>query len=141
MELYICLTIVSWIGQSLQAKDCERGGQAECCSGYRWNKAIGRCDKCPVGYTGINCIYQCNYPSYGEDCAKGCQCPQEQCDYVFGCPHTTQAECSIVQLGRRCSDFGIVSTVFVVEGRISVEREKRHNIFLNKNIEFSEENY
>ena len=49
--------------------------------------------ECPVGYTGMNCIYKCNYPSYGEDCAKSCkdQCPQEQCDHVFGCSHTTQA--------------------------------------------------
>ena len=41
-------------------------------------------------------------------------------------------DCGIVQLGRGFSDFGIVSTVLVVEGRIPVERENRHNIFLNK---------
>ena len=41
-------------------------------------------------------------------------------------------DCGIVQLGRRCSDFGIVSVSTVFEGRIPVKRENSHNIFLNK---------
>lgn len=64
-----------------QAKECKVG----CCSGYKLNRTTRHCDKCPHGYTGVDCVYKCLFPYYGEDCYQMCKCSNDTCDFVSGC--------------------------------------------------------
>lgn len=66
----------------------ERNGKTECCSGYMLDKN-GDCVKCPPGYTGMDCIYMCLYPDYGEDCFMTCECSADMCDFVSGCKYVS----------------------------------------------------
>nr|XP_011452067.2 scavenger receptor class F member 1-like [Crassostrea gigas] len=94
---------VKWIiylslGHISFAAICTRNGKYVCCSGYKMNKTSGNCDKCPPGYTGVDCAYRCHYPTYGEDCFMTCECPAETCDFMSGCKDTSTA-------GTRMSSF------------------------------------
>lgn len=40
---------------------------------------------CENGFTGINCVIKCQYPTYGQDCQSLCDCNATFCDYVSGC--------------------------------------------------------
>lgn len=40
---------------------------------------------CENGFTGINCVTKCPYPSYGRDCQSLCDCIATFCDYANGC--------------------------------------------------------
>lgn len=91
MYCYFVWIIYLSLGHISFAANCLRGGQYECCSGYKMNKTSGKCDKCPPGYTGPNCVYRCNYPSYGEDCFMTCTCFKDMCDFVSGCKVTSTA--------------------------------------------------
>lgn len=44
---------------------------------------------CLLGYTGRECSFQCQYPSYGQDCYNTCDCLKESCDFMFGCKHAS----------------------------------------------------
>lgn len=37
------------------------------------------------GYTGIECTFECPYPSFGNDCQGYCSCSIELCDVARGC--------------------------------------------------------
>lgn len=37
------------------------------------------------GYTGIECTFECPYPSFGNDCQGYCRCSIELCDVARGC--------------------------------------------------------
>ncbi|XP_056008480.1 multiple epidermal growth factor-like domains protein 10, partial [Ostrea edulis] len=45
----------------------------ECLAGYKTNK-------------GKNCTEPCDFPSYGTQCQSTCNCSQEDCHHVNGCP-------------------------------------------------------
>ncbi|XP_056002748.1 uncharacterized protein LOC125658776 isoform X2 [Ostrea edulis] len=45
----------------------------ECLAGYKTNK-------------GKNCTEPCDFPSYGTHCQSTCNCSQEDCHHVNGCP-------------------------------------------------------
>lgn len=45
--------------------------------------------ECPTGYTGMDCVYRCLYPTYGEDCFMTCKCSNDTCDFVSGCKDTS----------------------------------------------------
>lgn len=47
--------------------------------------------ECPLGYTGVECIYQCGFPSYGLGCEERCHCPGDLCHFKFGCKHFSRA--------------------------------------------------
>ena len=40
---------------------------------------------CPSGYRGIGCVYKCEPPFFGPNCANKCYCREDQCDYQYGC--------------------------------------------------------
>lgn len=41
--------------------------------------------ECPLGYKDGNCEQPCEFPSFGEDCQKKCNCTHEICDHISGC--------------------------------------------------------
>lgn len=41
--------------------------------------------ECMPGYTGIDCTFECPYPSLGNDCQGYCSCSIELCDVARGC--------------------------------------------------------
>lgn len=58
-----------------------------------WEKSDGKTFfisvECPHGYTGMDCVYKCSYPTYGEDCFMTCKCSNDTCDFVSGCKDTS----------------------------------------------------
>lgn len=60
-----------------------------------WEKSGGKIFfisvECPTGYTGMDCIYKCTYPYYGEDCFMNCECTADLCDFLYGCKDTSTA--------------------------------------------------
>lgn len=57
--------------------------------------------ECPPGFTGMDCIYKCIYPTYGEDCFRTCECSNDTCDFVSGCKVTSTTgihSCSQISL-------------------------------------------
>lgn len=61
------------------------GEYKNCCFGYLWNSTTNVCENCAPGYTGMNCIFKCPYPTYGIKCQNICYCREEQCDVSTGC--------------------------------------------------------
>nr|XP_022289881.1 uncharacterized protein LOC111101618 [Crassostrea virginica] len=49
-----------------QGNRCDGGNG--CCAGYTWNEQLKTCEKCDLGYYGIDCDKPCQYPYYGENC-------------------------------------------------------------------------
>uniref|UniRef100_A0A8W8J1I3 Uncharacterized protein n=1 Tax=Magallana gigas TaxID=29159 RepID=A0A8W8J1I3_MAGGI len=91
MDKCIIVAICIVIDSKAQAAKCLENGIEVCCSGYILNKTSGHCDKCPAGYTGMDCAYRCHYPTYGEDCFMTCECSTDLCDFVSGCKVTSTA--------------------------------------------------
>eukprot|EP00105_Crassostrea_gigas_P036578 XP_019920726.1 PREDICTED: uncharacterized protein LOC109617997 [Crassostrea gigas] len=60
-------------------------GTLECCEGYKLDIALDTCIPCERGFTGINCVTNCIYPSYGQDCQSLCDCNATYCHYANGC--------------------------------------------------------
>lgn len=89
MDFYIIFTVCVLINPTARAARCLQNGIDVCCSGYILNKTSGQCDKCPPGYTGMDCAYRCHYPTYGDDCFMGCDCSADLCDFVSGCKDTS----------------------------------------------------
>ncbi|XP_062601838.1 multiple epidermal growth factor-like domains protein 10 isoform X1 [Saccostrea cucullata] len=56
-----------------------------CCPGFRWNNITEKCTECEAGFSGINCIRKCLYPSYGLKCKQKCACSNDSCDFISGC--------------------------------------------------------
>nr|XP_022321450.1 uncharacterized protein LOC111123429 isoform X2 [Crassostrea virginica] len=66
-------------------QDQKKNGKKECRSGYKWNETLRLCQRCPLGYTGPECTFQCRFPSYGLDCFNTCDCSWDVCNFMFGC--------------------------------------------------------
>ncbi|XP_034337167.2 uncharacterized protein [Magallana gigas] len=66
-------------------------GIPHCCPFYFLTN--NTCEECPPGYSypanDINCSLPCGYPSYGARCEGRCNCSNEDCHHVYGCPVTT----------------------------------------------------
>lgn len=49
--------------------------------------------ECPPGYFNPyynnTCSSPCGQPTYGPLCGSVCDCPEEDCHHVIGCPVTT----------------------------------------------------
>lgn len=49
--------------------------------------------ECPPGYFNPyynnTCSSPCGQPTYGPSCGSVCDCPEEDCHHVIGCPVTT----------------------------------------------------
>ena len=43
--------------------------------------------ECRPGFTGVECIFKCSYPYYGDGCSKESDCPKELWDFAQGCRH------------------------------------------------------
>lgn len=41
---------------------------------------------CPKGYYGYHCNINCPYPNYGEHCSQICDCLEQNCNNIQGCP-------------------------------------------------------
>nr|XP_034335246.1 uncharacterized protein LOC117692190 [Crassostrea gigas] len=82
--------LVSCLYFTFSSKNCDRSGV--CCPGYKWNKDIGNCTECNIGYSGLNCSKQCVYPSYGWKCTLECKCSKEYCNSSMGCENKTTWE-------------------------------------------------
>ncbi|XP_048771502.2 multiple epidermal growth factor-like domains protein 10 [Ostrea edulis] len=93
----------------------ENGGCSEsthgCCAETIWNETLGRCTGCMPGYFGQYCNKTCEYPRYGMRCMKKCECEQDRCNFVTGCPHqefavlfTSQATDYSMEMQRADSD-------------------------------------
>lgn len=51
--------------------------------------------ECLPGYFGTNCLSQCKYPNYGQNCHNTCDCTVKECNHVDGCQgNHTQTETS-----------------------------------------------
>ncbi|XP_048771497.2 uncharacterized protein LOC125677461 isoform X2 [Ostrea edulis] len=57
-----------------------------CCSGTIWNETLGKCTGCMPGYFDQYCNKTCEYPRYGMRCMGKCDCEQDICNIVTGCP-------------------------------------------------------
>ncbi|XP_056002747.1 uncharacterized protein LOC125658776 isoform X1 [Ostrea edulis] len=79
----------------------------ECLAGYKTNK-------------GKNCTEPCDFPSYGTHCQSTCNCSQEDCHHVNGCPVLGTTASLVTTLE---------TTLFSVVGTISGECVSFH-IFL-----------
>ncbi|XP_056014857.1 platelet endothelial aggregation receptor 1-like isoform X1 [Ostrea edulis] len=58
----------------------------DCCAETIWNETLGRCIGCMPGYFGQYCNITCEYPRYGMRCMGKCDCEQDRCNFVTGCP-------------------------------------------------------
>nr|XP_034338753.1 uncharacterized protein LOC117693004 [Crassostrea gigas] len=62
-----------------------------CCPFYFLKQNV--CVECPAGYnkspSGNNCSVPCRHPSYGARCGSRCNCSEEDCHHVDGCPVTS----------------------------------------------------
>lgn len=87
MEYPIVLVMLIYICRPLLAAVCDEAGKDICCSGYKLNKTTQQCEKCPLGYTGMGCVYKCLYPFYGDGCFMNCDCSAEMCDFMSGCKY------------------------------------------------------
>lgn len=47
---------------------------------------------CDNGFTGINCVTKCQYPTYGQGCQSLCDCYATVCDYVNGCIKASESK-------------------------------------------------
>lgn len=47
---------------------------------------------CENGFTGINCVTKCQYPTYGQDCQSVCDCNATVCDSVNGCINASESK-------------------------------------------------
>lgn len=55
--------------------------------------------ECPIGLYSDNCSEKCSPPNYGEDCQSICQCPDVDCNFVYGCLQETGTLTKHWQLG------------------------------------------
>lgn len=51
--------------------------------------------ECKPGYTGLNCIITCPYPTYGDRCQGYCDCSKDKCDVSTGCRSLTTSKPSL----------------------------------------------
>ncbi|XP_065933887.1 uncharacterized protein [Magallana gigas] len=69
-------------------------GIPHCCPFYFLTN--NTCEECPPGYSypanDINCSLPCGYPSYGARCEGRCNCSNEDCHHVYGCPVTKSVD-------------------------------------------------
>ncbi|XP_062610786.1 uncharacterized protein LOC134272580 [Saccostrea cucullata] len=61
------------------------GGTVVCCDGYRLETISSECIECSPGFYAFNCSEKCEYPLYGFQCEKLCQCSAMFCDFRSGC--------------------------------------------------------
>ncbi|XP_052721716.1 uncharacterized protein LOC128192789 [Crassostrea angulata] len=54
-----------------------------CCYNYYHNGSA--CVRCLPGYYSNDCKRECQYPSYGYQCYKKCECVVKSCHHVIGC--------------------------------------------------------
>lgn len=41
--------------------------------------------ECPLGFIESECTLKCTFPYYGQGCGMICECPEDLCDFMFGC--------------------------------------------------------
>uniref|UniRef100_A0A8W8M824 Uncharacterized protein n=1 Tax=Magallana gigas TaxID=29159 RepID=A0A8W8M824_MAGGI len=63
--------------------------QSEICLG--WNDTQKKCLPCVSGYYGINCSSECSFPLYGMNCMSNCNCSENDCNRVYGCLMSNEA--------------------------------------------------
>lgn len=56
---------------------------------------------CPKGYYGDDCDKKCPYPNYGQYCSQICDCLEQNCNNVDGCPAPSK-NCPAGYLGKYC---------------------------------------
>ena len=44
--------------------------------------------ECPLGFIESECTLKCTFPYYGQGCGMTCECPEDLCDFMFGCTVT-----------------------------------------------------
>ncbi|XP_056000572.1 uncharacterized protein LOC130048200 [Ostrea edulis] len=64
-------------------------GGIRCC--YNYVEVNGVCENCRPCYFGVNCKSRCYGLAYGFLCSLTCDCSALDCDYVYGCPNSTEA--------------------------------------------------
>ncbi|XP_056016985.1 uncharacterized protein LOC130046615 [Ostrea edulis] len=89
----------------------QKGGCSDnkngCCAETVWNEALGKCTECMSGYIGQYCNETCEYPRYGRRCMRKCDCEQDRCNFMIGCPNyessTTLKQSSFIYRERQTS--------------------------------------
>nr|XP_022294668.1 multiple epidermal growth factor-like domains protein 6 isoform X2 [Crassostrea virginica] len=131
MNVNICFIVFTFSIQMVHAGTlpplCNRDGKQVCCSGYKRSDTTGLCDKCPPGYTGVECTFKCSNSYYGDECSSKCDCPQELCDFVSGCKyistqvtHTAVSENNQKKAGSHIPTLGQVG--YITSTRDSLKR-------------------
>ncbi|XP_078333653.1 uncharacterized protein LOC144625647 [Crassostrea virginica] len=85
--------------RSSEFKKCE-GGLNGCCNGFMYNKTVGECTECRLGYFGPMCSIPCPYNSYGRGCQMECSCLEDDCDFAMGCGNTDSMSTSVKSIRR-----------------------------------------
>lgn len=104
-----------------------------CCPGSVWNSETQQCEKCMLGYTGVNCSSLCPYPYYGVNCQRPCNCSRDLCNVFTGCidrliENDTTASQQTSHVGKNTPIALENSTVLhAINGTVSTERNKEDN--------------